>query len=88
MARRAREAKVSSRTRVVSKCACTLSVCCRGGKEQHPLVYVERGVYKAAHDLLCISVTHHVLVLIGCSGCIHPSVVESFAWFLNISSPW
>ena len=22
------------------------------------------------------------------SGCIYPSVVESFAWFLYISSPW
>ena len=27
------------------------------------------------------------LMLVG-SGCIHPSVVESFAWFLYISSPW
>ena len=26
-------------------------------------------------------------VLFG-SGCIHPSVVESFAWLLYISSPW
>ena len=29
-----------------------------------------------------------VLVCISGSGCIYPSVVESFAWFLYISSPW
>ena len=35
-----------------------------------------------------LSVKLFIYSMVVGSGCIYPSVVESFAWFLYISSPW
>ena len=61
-----------------------------------PIIITDGGVGGVLDHGLCldrsVALTLEGLIrphsMVVGSGCIYPSVVESFAWFLYISSPW